>query len=216
MPKVTESYISNKKDTIIQSARLVFQEKPLSQITMRDIISKTGFSQGGIYRYYSSVDEIFLDAINQATPTSQINLSTDSLIESDRSPANAISDSIRSIGEYINELQNTLGGKMLFSLLVMYAFDSEKKKSVVEKLIFHQTLNKAQQNILIYIQDHINNGRLKPTVPFHTLLKFTQSAIDGIANDAAILSMESNEETYIPEQFEILAKTILYFLGLEH
>ncbi|BES64944.1 hypothetical protein SANA_13830 [Gottschalkiaceae bacterium SANA] len=215
MPKVTESYISNKKDAIIQSARLVFQEKPLSQITMRDIISKTGFSQGGIYRYYSSVDEIFLEAINQATPTVEIDLSINQLIESDRSLADSISDSIRSIGEYIKELQDTLGGKMLFSLLVMYAFDSEKKKTVVEKLIFHQTLNKAQLNIIVCIQDNINNGRLKPTVPFNNLLKFTQSAIDGIANDAAILSMENNEETYITEQFEILAKTILYFLGLE-
>jgi AcrR family transcriptional regulator len=215
MPKVTESYISNKKDAIIQSARLVFQEKPLSQITMRDIISKTDFSQGGIYRYYSSVDEIFLEAINQATPTVEIDLSINQLIESDRSLADSISDSIRSIGEYIKELQDTLGGKMLFSLLVMYAFDSEKKKTVVEKLIFHQTLNKAQLNIIVYIQDNINNGRLKPTVPFNNLLKFTQSAIDGIANDAAILSMENNEETYITEQFEILAKTILYFLGLE-
>jgi len=34
-------------------------------------ISKTGFSQGKIYRYYSSVDKIFLNAINQATPSNQ-------------------------------------------------------------------------------------------------------------------------------------------------
>jgi AcrR family transcriptional regulator len=215
MPKVKENYISNKKDTIIECAHLVFQEKPLFQITMRDIIKKTGFSQGGIYRYYPNIDEIFLDAINQTTPINQISLSIDKLIDSDLSPAHIITECVVAIGRYIEELQKTLGGKMLFSLLVMYAFDSEKKKSVVHKLIFHQTLNKAQQNIILYIKEAIDKGLFKPTLPFEVILRFTQSAIDGITNDAAILSMESNAETYITEQFEMLAKTLLYFLGLK-
>jgi len=215
MPKVKENYISKKKETIIECANLVFQEKPLFQITMRDIIKKTGFSQGGIYRYYSNINEIFLDAINLTTPTNQIALSIDKLIDSDLSPAHIISESIAAIGRYIEELQKTLGGKMLFSLLVMYAFDSEKKKSVVNKLIFHQSLNKAQQNLIVYIKEAINKGLLKPSLPFETILRFTQSAIDGITNDAAILSMESNEETYITEQFEMLAETLLHFLGLK-
>ena len=69
--------------------------------------------------------------------------------------------------------------------------------------------------MIIYIQDKINKGQIKPTVPFDIILRFAQSSIDGISNDAAILSMESNEESYIIEQFEMLAKTLLYFLGLE-
>lgn len=215
MPKVTETYISDKKDTIIRSAQQVFQEKPLFQITMRDIISKTAFSQGGIYRYYSSVDEIFLDAINQASPNNQIDLYVEQLIESDLSPAETLYKYMISLGEYIKELQDTLSGKMLFSLLVLYAFDPEKKKSIVEKLIFNQTLNRTQQDMIIYIQDNINKGLIKPTVPFDIILRFTQSAIDGISNDAAILSMESKEESYIEEQFQMLAETLLYFLGLE-
>ena len=215
MPKVTETYISDKKDTIIRSAQQVFQEKPLFQITMRDIISKTTFSQGGIYRYYSSVDEIFLDAINQASPNNQIDLYVEQLIESDLSPAETLYKYMISLGEYIKELQDTLSGKMLFSLLVLYAFDPEKKKSIVEKLIFNQTLNRTQQDMIIYIQDNINKGLIKPTVPFDIILRFTQSAIDGISNDAAILSMESKEESYIEEQFQMLAETLLYFLGLE-
>ena len=120
-----------------------------------------------------------------------------------------------SLGEYIKELQDTLSGKMLFSLLVLYAFDPEKKKSIVEKLVFNQTLNRTQQDMIIYIQDNINKGLIKPTVPFDIILRFTQSAIDGISNDAAILSMESKEESYIEEQFQMLAETLLYFLGLE-
>lgn len=216
MPKVTENYIASKKDMIIQSARLVFQEKPLSQITMRDIIAKTGFSQGGIYRYYSNVDEIFVTAINQAAPPNQIDVSIKQLIDFNQSPTYTISACIQSLGEYIHALQDTIGGKMLYSLLVMYAFNSEKRDSVIGKLIFHQSLNKAQKHIIKYVLDNINEGRLNPTVPFHTLLRFTQSSIDGIANNAAILSMESNEETYIIEQFEILAKTLLHFLGLQH
>lgn len=31
----------------------------MSTITMQDIIDKTGFGQGGIYRFYNDIDEIF-------------------------------------------------------------------------------------------------------------------------------------------------------------
>ena len=60
MPKVTEEYIQNKKQKIIDSAYGLCLQKTLSTVTMQDIIDATGFSQGGIYRFYKDIDEIFL------------------------------------------------------------------------------------------------------------------------------------------------------------
>ena len=63
MPKVSKEYIENKKKIIIDSAYSLCLEKTMSPITMQDIIDKTGFSQGGIYRFYNDIDEIFADMI---------------------------------------------------------------------------------------------------------------------------------------------------------
>ena len=59
MPKVTEEYINNKKNLIIRAAYDLCIRKTVSTVTMQDIINETGLSQGGIYRFYKDIDEIF-------------------------------------------------------------------------------------------------------------------------------------------------------------
>ena len=58
MPKVKESYTEEKKEFILHCTREVLREKAFNQLTMRDVIRKTGFSQGAIYQYYKNLDEI--------------------------------------------------------------------------------------------------------------------------------------------------------------
>lgn len=40
-------------------------QKTVSTVTMQDIIDRTGLSQGGIYRFYKDIDDIFADMIRQ-------------------------------------------------------------------------------------------------------------------------------------------------------
>ena len=63
MPKVTEEYIQKKKKMIIDAAYDLCIEKTVSTVTMQDIINRTGLSQGGIYRFYKDIDEIFRDML---------------------------------------------------------------------------------------------------------------------------------------------------------
>ncbi len=213
MPKVSEEYTANKRNLIIKCANEAFKEKPLYQITMRDIIVKTGFSQGTIYRYYSYVDEIFLDSVNQSTPPKVLETHIERLLTSDKKENNIVFESITAVGEYIKDLQKTVGGKILFGLLVLYAFDSQKKESVIQKLIFKQSLDTTQNLIIGYILQNIEKGVFKPIIPLEEIIRFTQAAIDGISNDTAIQSIGSESETYITEMFKTLAKVLLYFIG---
>ena len=48
-----------KRDLILESAKVVFSKKGLIDATMKDIIEECGISRGGIYLYFRSVDEIF-------------------------------------------------------------------------------------------------------------------------------------------------------------
>ena len=67
MPKVTDQYLADKRNFIIECTGEILKEKPLYQVSMRDIIKKAGFSQGAIYRYYDGLDDIYVDFINKHT-----------------------------------------------------------------------------------------------------------------------------------------------------
>jgi len=50
---------------ILEAARQVFCRKGFLAVTMQDIIDECGISRGGIYLYFASVDEIFLEVMKQ-------------------------------------------------------------------------------------------------------------------------------------------------------
>ncbi|MBO1304973.1 TetR/AcrR family transcriptional regulator [Enterococcus sp. 669A] len=54
-----------KREAILKSARKVFAKKGLIDVTMKDIIDACGISRGGIYLYFDSVDEIFIETVKQ-------------------------------------------------------------------------------------------------------------------------------------------------------
>ena len=48
-----------KQELILEKSRLVFCRKGFLNVTMKDIIEECGISRGGIYLYFSSVEELF-------------------------------------------------------------------------------------------------------------------------------------------------------------
>ncbi len=63
MPKVSEEYYEKKRQEIIDAAYRVCTNKPITAVTMKDIIAETGFSHGVVYRYYKELDEIITDLL---------------------------------------------------------------------------------------------------------------------------------------------------------
>lgn len=60
-----EKQRKDKLNKILEAARLVFCRKGFLAVTMQDIIDECGISRGGIYIYFSSVDEVFLEVMKQ-------------------------------------------------------------------------------------------------------------------------------------------------------
>ncbi len=52
-----------KRELILTKAKQVFIRKGFAAVTMKDIINECEISRGGIYIYFSSVDEIFVQVI---------------------------------------------------------------------------------------------------------------------------------------------------------
>ena len=57
------SKASIKRDLILDNAKQIFIQKGFNRVTMKDIIEQCNISRGGIYLYYSTVDEIFIDVV---------------------------------------------------------------------------------------------------------------------------------------------------------
>jgi len=58
VPKVTEAYLDQRRQQIIEAAFRCFARKGFHQTTMRDIYAEAGLSAGAIYHYFTSKDEI--------------------------------------------------------------------------------------------------------------------------------------------------------------
>lgn len=52
-----------KKKLILETARKVFMEKGFKKVTMKDIVEACGISRGGLYLYFDSTSQIFLEVM---------------------------------------------------------------------------------------------------------------------------------------------------------
>lgn len=58
-----------KRELILDKAKQVFIRKGFSRVTMKDIIEECDISRGGIYLYFSSVAEIFVEVVKRHNHT---------------------------------------------------------------------------------------------------------------------------------------------------
>ena len=68
-----------KRQLIIDSARRVFVEKGYKAVTMKDIVEASDISRGGLYLYFSSVEEVFLAVLETEEKRADEAISGDAL-----------------------------------------------------------------------------------------------------------------------------------------
>ena len=56
---------TQKRNLILENAKNVFVERGFKNVTMKDIIEASGISRGGLYLYFSSTKEIFLEVLKR-------------------------------------------------------------------------------------------------------------------------------------------------------
>ena len=63
---------AQKKKYIVETAREVFTEKGYKSVTMKDIVDACGISRGGLYLYFSSTDELFMEVLKMETEEADV------------------------------------------------------------------------------------------------------------------------------------------------
>lgn len=217
MPKVSEAYLEEKKTFILKCTNQLLEEIPLFHLSMRDIIKKTGFSQGAIYRYYANIDEIFVELINRIPINYPLEKEVDILLDSKQPATTILTEVILTIGRFVEELLQTVGGRMFFELLVYYAYDVEKEQTILSRLKFKQSIDYAQSKTIDYFIASIEKEEIQLTIPITSITRFIGVSVDGIIQYAALSSIKNSQEieelvSETADLFQTLTQSIVHFL----
>lgn len=220
MPKVTEEYIQNKKNMIVRTAYDLCLKKTVSTVTMQDIIDATGLSQGGIYRFYKDIDEIFKDMLIDNRERVTIKEQVDDIF------ANAETANPKVILHQLFELltnfvtQELMGiVKINFELSVLSMNAPKRVEKILGEIDGTGNFEYLFRQTTQYFQQHITNGHLTPRVSLEELLTYLTTAYNGIEMSCIINHCYKKlplVEWYTPKnQFKTLETTLYYLLGLE-
>ncbi len=222
MPKVTEEYIQNKKKRIVEAAYTLCLKKTVSTVTMQDIINETGLSQGGIYRFYHDIDEIFSDMIQDLRIRVNIKDEIDEILEKkdELSPSEVTNQLFDMLSRFMKkELMGIEKVDFEFSILAMNA--PERVDKIIKNVSGEGNMEYLTMCTMRYFTEQIQSGKIKPRVSKEELLSFISSAYSGIQMTCIVNNCYKQEDNpltrlYQPEiQIKTLAKTVNYLIGEE-
>ena len=196
MPKVSEDYFKKKRDEILDAAYQVVMEKPIYSVSLRDIIQKSGLSQGGgIYRYYSGLDDILIALINRECPACDMEQEVNAILSLELVPEQTLEQLFRL---WQNEvLKNYVGaGKIYFEVTNMYANDLERLEHFrsENRLGAQETI--FQEKCFGWLAEKIQAGYFHPKTSIEDLLLFMGTAFDGMIRDLILARHYKIGEAY--------------------
>lgn len=137
-----------KKELILDKAKQVFIRKGFNRVTMKDIIEECDISRGGVYLYFSTVDEIFMEVVKKHNRAK---------IDGIKSSIENSTDFNQLINDFFSEQKENLLNmdKSLFAAMIEFCFSHKNssdrdfyteqffntKNIILELLKFGQTSN---------------------------------------------------------------------------
>lgn len=197
MPKVKESYLQDKKNQILDAAFEVCKRKPAYDVTMSDIVSETGLSQGGVYKYFNNIDLVFSALIDKANLQGNHIEQIDEIIKSDKTPEMILRDLFLIAEEYFSEMLISYN-KILFELSTFFAQNPERSDRINKNVTTSSTFGYLTQCAFEIIIKQTEKGYFTPAIPVDDILAFIVVAFDGIIRDVTLTKCYSNST--VPEQ----------------
>ncbi|MBQ8596332.1 MAG: TetR/AcrR family transcriptional regulator [Lachnospiraceae bacterium] len=220
MPRVSEEYIKNKKNMIVRCAYDLCLQKTVSTVTMQDIINATGLSQGGIYRFYKDIDEIFRDMLIDNRQRVNIKPQLDEIFENAESED--IKDVLHKVFELLGDfMTRELMGivKINFELSVLSMNAPLRVEKILGEIEGTGNFEYLFRHVSQYLTQRIMSGALTPKISIEELLTYLTTTYNGIEMSCIINHCYKKlplMEWYVPKrQLETLETTLYYLLGME-
>ncbi len=220
MPRVTEEYVTKKKKFIVDIAYELCLEKTVSTVTMQDIINRTGLSQGGIYRFYHDIDEIFSDMLIEMRKRVDVRNRVDAIFAkadefSAREITNNIFDMLANFME--EELMGILKIDFEMSVLAMNAPNRVEKILQVAEGIGHMEYLMLRTGE--FFKQKLESGQIQAKVSEVELMTYIASAYSGIQMSCIVNHCYKNgpmAQLYQPRTLlQTMAKTVNYLMGID-
>jgi AcrR family transcriptional regulator len=170
-PKVTDMYKQQKKQLILEAAKKAFFRRGYELTTMKDIVDESGLSRGGVYLYFSSTEEIFLEIlkINDKRLISQVEYLS--------KHCNTVWEAILELVEAIKkELLCIQGG--IEPIIFEYFLSGKRNKNVQDLL--NERFVRAMGCLNTLINTGIERNEFKPIFPSDEISMLLLSFLDGL------------------------------------
>jgi len=200
VPKVSEAYFENKKKQILDAAFSICMKKPVSDVIMSDIVAESGLSQGGVYKYYANIDDIFIGLANRINANYSFQKEFDKIIVSENTPESIIREIFDFVGKHLSETL-TGYGKISFELDTMFANYPEREIYYRSKVYNSSDFDYLIKHTFDYIEQKVEEGYFKPILPVHDIFMFIIASFDGIRRDVILSKCYQSKDT-IPSGFE--------------
>jgi len=131
-----------KRNLILANAKNVFIRKGFAAVTMKDIIEECGISRGGIYLYFQSVEQIFMQVIE--AHNQQKTKEATQYISKDKSLG-------QMIDEYLDKQKTRLMNLNNSFLIAMYEYRFAKRGDS-NRVFFHAQFTYTKNIILSILE----------------------------------------------------------------
>jgi len=223
MPKVDEYYFTKKANDIIDGAIRVCKVKPVHGVTLRDVVKECKISQGGIYSYFTDIDEIFAEILNRCLTEHKVDESVHLLFEKSGEPKEVITRAFMGMGETIDDVALHYGS-IIYEINTLYLSDQQRVQKIHSKIKVANDYMVVFEKICAYVRSLIDAGKINPLIPSERLRVFMATSMQGIVQTVTFAKKSAELEQQMglkkPEHraavgmMEVLAHAVIELLGL--
>ncbi|WP_164462086.1 TetR/AcrR family transcriptional regulator [Bacillus sp. FJAT-42376] len=185
MPKVNEEHLQKKKQEILAAAKRVCSTKPIYEVAMRDIVIESGMSQGGVYKYFSGIDDVFAALLNKESLSHSVKEKVDGLVKDEKEPMDKLEAFLLYIGEYIRE-SLTEHGSFFYELQAMYGKDPERFKKVKDQLDDVSNLQYIHGQFSAFLTSQIEKAVFHPRLPQEDIQSLIETYLSGMVHQPGV------------------------------
>ncbi|TKZ34811.1 TetR/AcrR family transcriptional regulator [Brachyspira catarrhinii] len=216
MPKVSKEYFDNKRKIILDAALKVFSKKPSYTVSMKDIIKESKLSQGGVYKYYSNIDDIIISLINR----NKILVSPKDIIKDNyNNPKKVIFEFLKEFTNYFFEATKECG-KIFFELYPILINDKKRLKRYANKTNSITNPNYWFEELFDYLDDKTKTKYFNPVSNSSYIYFQITSIMRGIGTELILTKYYNKKGEYkidlemkLDDLAESIYKTILFLMG---
>lgn len=218
VPKVSEEYLTEKRNEILDAAFEVCRCKPAYEVTMSDIVAETGMSQGGVYKYYNNIYSVYAALIDRANMQGNQIEKIDEIMQLELKPEDKLERLFNVSKSFFSDMLLSYN-KILFELSTYCIQNPEIDRMVNGETkatpVFPYLANRVAELIITQVQA----GYFRPVIPLEDILSFMVSSFDGIIRDVTLnkcynISSDSMNDLDEEKLISSLYLSIMKLLGM--